>query len=54
MKKVTGIGGIFFKCDNPQVMNKWYAKNLGLPTGEYGATFEWLEADDPSQKGSTS
>ena len=54
MKKVTGLGGVFFKCDNPQLMNEWYAKNLGLPTSEYGATFEWSEADDPSKKGSTS
>jgi len=54
MKKVTGLGGIFFKCDHPQDMNEWYAKNLGLPTSEYGTTFEWRQADDPSKKGSTS
>jgi predicted enzyme related to lactoylglutathione lyase len=54
MKKVTGIGGIFFKCDNPQGMNEWYAKNLGLPTSAYGATFEWQQTDDLSKKGSTS
>ena len=34
-------------------MNEWYAKNLGLATTEYGATFEWRQADDPSKKGST-
>jgi len=54
MKKVTGLGGVFFKCNDPKGMNDWYAKNLGLPAGEYGTTFEWLEADDPSKKGSTS
>ncbi|KIO76129.1 hypothetical protein TH53_16790 [Pedobacter lusitanus] len=53
MKKVTGLGGVFFKCDNPQSMNEWYAKNLGLATSEYGATFEWREAGDPSKKGAT-
>lgn len=53
MKKVTGLGGIFFKCDNPQSMNEWYAKNLGLATSEYGTTFEWRQADHPSKKGST-
>ena len=53
MKKVTGLGGVFFKCDNPQSMNEWYAKNLGLATSEYGTTFEWREADQPSKKGST-
>jgi len=53
MKKVTGLGGVFFKCDDPKAMNEWYAKNLGLPTSEYGTTFDWREADDPSKKGST-
>lgn len=53
MKKVTGLGGVFFKCDNPQSMNEWYARNLGLATSEYGTTFEWRQADHPSKKGST-
>lgn len=54
MKKVTGIGGIFFKSQNPKSMNEWYAKNLGLPTSDYGTTFEWRDAEDSSKKGSTS
>ncbi|MDB5158700.1 MAG: Glyoxalase-like domain protein [Mucilaginibacter sp.] len=54
MKKVTGLGGVFFKCNDPKAMNDWYAKNLGLPSGEYGTTFEWREQDDPSKTGSTS
>ncbi|HVW96041.1 MAG TPA: VOC family protein [Mucilaginibacter sp.] len=53
MKKVTGLGGIFFKCNDPKGMNDWYAKNLGLTTSQYGTTFEWVEADDPSKKGTT-
>ncbi|MFD2902698.1 VOC family protein [Sphingobacterium anhuiense] len=53
MKKVTGLGGVFFKCEDPQKMNDWYAKNLGLEAGEYGATFKWRDLDDPSVKGST-
>jgi len=53
MKKVTGIGGVFFKCDDPQNMNEWYAKNLGLPASKYGTTFEWRHDNDPSRKGST-
>ncbi len=54
MKKVTGIGGIFFKSQDPKAMNEWYAKNLGLPTSDYGTTFEWRDAENPSQKASTS
>ncbi|XZF15502.1 VOC family protein [Chitinophagaceae bacterium MMS25-I14] len=53
MKKVTGLGGVFFKCENPKDMNEWYAKNLGLPVTDYGAAFEWRHADDPSKKGTT-
>lgn len=53
MKKVTGLGGIFFKCEDPKGMNEWYAKNLGLPTSPYGTTFDWLHTDDPSRKGTT-
>ena len=54
MKKVTGIGGVFFKCNDPKGMNDLYIKNLGLPASTYGTTFEWLGADDPSKTGSTS
>jgi lactoylglutathione lyase len=53
MKKVTGIGGIFFKCDDPKKMTEWYAQNLGLPGTAYGALFEWRYADDPQKMGST-
>ena len=49
-KKVTGIGGIFFKCDDPEKLNNWYSENLGLETTEYGVSFEFLQADDPSKK----
>jgi len=50
MKKVTGIGGIFFKCDDPKAMQDWYAKNLGLPVESYGTMFQWREADDPEKE----
>ena len=53
MKKVTGIGGIFFKCEDPQKMKDWYAQQLGLPINEYGTMFKWLDADDPSKQGTT-
>jgi predicted enzyme related to lactoylglutathione lyase len=53
MKKVTGIGGIFFKCKDPKKMNEWYNKHLGLNTGKYGAVFEWRQGADSSQKGFT-
>lgn len=50
-KKVTGIGGIFFKSKDPQKMREWYAKNLGLATNEYGSLFEFRLTDNPEEKG---
>lgn len=52
-KKVTGIGGIFFKCKEPAKVREWYQKHLGLNTNQYGAVFEWRQADDSTQKGFT-
>jgi hypothetical protein len=53
MKRVTSIGGIFFKCKNPAAIRDWYAKHLGLNTDEYGTSFEWRQAGDNSQRGFT-
>lgn len=53
MKKVTGIGGVFFKCKDPKKITEWYQKHLGLNTNPYGASFEWYEADDNTKKGQT-
>jgi len=52
-KRVTGIGGIFFKCKDPKAAREWYARHLGLNTGEYGTTFEWRQADEGTHKGFT-
>jgi len=53
MKKVTGIGGVFFKCKDPVKVKEWYNTHLGLDAGQYGANFEWLDAEDSTRKGST-
>jgi predicted enzyme related to lactoylglutathione lyase len=53
MKKVTGIGGVFFKCKNPETIKEWYKQHLGLNTDQYGTTFEWRKEDKPEEKGST-
>jgi predicted enzyme related to lactoylglutathione lyase len=53
MKKVTGIGGIFFKCKDPRKMKDWYSTNLGLKTDEYGTSFEWREGANPEKKAFT-
>ena len=53
MKKSTGIGGIFFKCKNPQKVREWYKNHLGLNTNQYGAVFEWRQGADTTKKGFT-
>jgi len=53
MKKVTGIGGVFFKCKDPGKLKEWYKTHLGLDAGPYGANFEWREDAAPDKKGST-
>ncbi len=41
--RVTGIGGIFFKTNNPKAVKDWYQKHLGLNTDDYGSTFWWKD-----------
>ena len=53
MKRVTGIGGIFFKSKDPNQMKEWYKTNLGLDTDQYGTNFEWHQGADSSKKGFT-
>jgi predicted enzyme related to lactoylglutathione lyase len=53
MKRVTGIGGIFFKCKDPNTLREWYKTHLGLNTNRYGSVFEWRQASDSTQKGYT-
>ncbi|MCB9225313.1 MAG: VOC family protein [Crocinitomicaceae bacterium] len=49
MKKVTGIGGIFFKCNDPNQMKDWYKEQLGLDTNEWGAMFQSRDIDNANQ-----
>ncbi len=48
--KVTGIGGIFFFSDNPQKTKRWYKKNLGFSINDYGAIFEFRNADKSGER----
>ena len=53
LRKVTGIGGIFFKCNDPKKIREWYQKHLGFNTNQYGAVFEWRQGADTTKKGFT-
>ena len=48
MKRVTGIGGIFFKSNDPKATYDWYKKHLGINANPgTGAMFQWRDADAP-------
>jgi len=53
MKRVTGIGGIFFKCQDPEKIREWYKTHLGFDVNQYGAKFEWKQEGDSTNKGYT-
>lgn len=52
-KRVTGIGSIFFKCQDPAATREWYTRHLGFNTDQYGTSFEWRHTDNPQKKGYT-
>ncbi|WP_226389432.1 VOC family protein [Penaeicola halotolerans] len=53
MKKVTGIGGVFFKCEDREKMRAWYAEHLGIHSEEWGGVFEWRDKTNPDIEGYT-
>lgn len=53
MKRVTGIGGIFFKCQDPEKMKQWYQTHLGFDISPYGVKFECPQGEGSANKGAT-
>jgi predicted enzyme related to lactoylglutathione lyase len=53
MKRVTSIGGVFFKTKDPDKVKQWYSKHLGFDTDQYGTNFEWRHGSDETKKGFT-
>lgn len=49
-KRVTGIGGIFFKTGDQNKIKEWYGKHLGLVLDDYGSVFETRSTDKPDDK----
>ena len=46
MERVTGIGGIFFKSEDPAKLYEWYEKHPGIKVDpQYGTMFEWQQKD---------
>ncbi len=53
MKKVTGIGGVFFKCADAAAQRDWYREQLGIESEEWGFSFTWRDKEAPSKVGYT-
>jgi predicted enzyme related to lactoylglutathione lyase len=54
MRRVTGIGGIFFRAQDPEKLFAWYEKHLGIqrdPSGGFAGLFLWK--DDGAAEGMT-
>jgi len=54
MKRVTGIGGIFFKARDAAALRAWYSRHLGIDVQEWGGTaFTWSDSEGNPIKGTT-
>lgn len=54
MKRVTGLGGMFFKSRDPKKTLDWYRSHLGIDSEDWGGfAFQWLERDQPEEVGYT-
>lgn len=52
MKRVTGIGGVFFKAKDSQSLQAWYKRHLGIDVQAWGgASFAWNETGGQSSPG---
>lgn len=54
MKRVTGIGGIFFTAKDPIALRAWYQRHLGIDVQEWGgAAFVWADGEGKPTTGTT-
>ena len=54
MKRVTGIGGVFFKSKDPKALREWYRTHLGLNIEDWGGVaFKWNSPENPTGTGTT-
>ncbi|MBI3366957.1 MAG: VOC family protein [Burkholderiales bacterium] len=54
MRRVTGIGGIFFKARDPVALRAWYQQHLGVDVQAWGgAAFSWSDGEGNPMKGTT-
>ena len=53
-RRVTGIGGIFFKARDKDALLAWYRDHLGIDVQDWGGTtFRWQTPGSPEPDGAT-
>lgn len=54
MKRVTGVGGVFFSARDPAALRAWYQAHLGIDVQDWGGTaFPWTDAQGEPSGGMT-
>ena len=54
MKRVTGIGGVFFNSHDPVALRAWYKQHLGIDVQDWGGTaFTWTDSEGKPTTGTT-
>jgi uncharacterized glyoxalase superfamily protein PhnB len=51
MKRVIGLGGIFFKARDPKALYEWHRQHLGIESATDGSGAMWRDADHPEVPG---
>ena len=52
MRRVTGIGGVFIRAKNPEVLAGWYSRHLGLQLEPWGGSvLRWSDPERPEPDG---
>lgn len=49
MKRVIGVGGVFFKSKDPVALRAWYQQHLGIDSETWGGVFNWKTPETEAQ-----
>ena len=53
LRRVTGIGGVFFKAKDPEMLYAWYERHLGLKRDQGAVLLRWRNGEEPGREGMT-
>lgn len=54
LTRVTGIGGVFIRANNPAMLRAWYTEHLGIDVEPWGGKpFRWVDSAGQPTGGTT-